>query len=421
MKFVLLMLLLPGLASPAITQEATTAPAAPPTASAPDPAPTSGPASDPPHPAPTPAVLDPLPAAPSANDGPLDPVFRNLTMLQEDVTAENLSAEDVDIRVHVNVTNAEFAIVGIVFGGGKVQTDVTLAAHLEFRALSLKRLDDAIRSSGATQNQSVSQGYNSSRTVITAEEFRLLAGGAALQAFQEDEEAAAVARLSSSLPGLTVLSSQFEWSNLKPTNPAPPEDPQGEVGQRVTSRRVHELREPPIVLDVRMELRYLDRVALRDIIEKQMREAGTDSNDTLKVLRDRVKQNQTVPPLERSAFMIAGIDQLLVFNVPPGWRMNLTFTVPKGYTIESATDELVLTRDHRTATYFADGSASVDPLDAAGVVTLSTRPAVISVILGAVLLVGILLRMPVEILARRLGRRAEKARKAERAHGDAEG
>lgn len=309
----------------------------------------------------------------------------------ENETGENLTAENVDLAVRIEVTNAEFDLLGILFGGGKVQSDFRVVGHFEFRAISLSRIEPLLVAAFPGQNVSLATlGFNTSRSVVTAEEFRLLAGAALLAAFEEAEAAAAENLIEESMPGVVVLATRVEWSNIAPAQA---------LRDEPTEPRV-DLTEPPLTLDVRMELRFLDRVAIGDLIgkvaEKKAKEAETGVKDPKTLLKERIKENQTVPPLERSAFLIAGIDQLLATQVSPGWRLNLTFVVPRGFTIEGATDELVVTKDKRGATYFADGSQAFTPLEAGSVITLSSRALVVLACLVATLLVGLLLRVLVE-------------------------
>jgi hypothetical protein len=296
------------------------------------------------------------------------------------------------------VTNAEFQVGAILAGGGKVQTDFSVKARLEFRAVSVARLDEAMRRSSGDRNVSLrgTLGLDTNRSVLTAEEIRMMGGGAVLSAFQDHQQAATRRLLESVLPGLDVLTVDFEWSNTAPA-------------QRPLSAEVPKLTEPPLVLDVDIAMRYVDRVALVDIVneylkaqEQEEREGKTPREQ----LQERIKENQTLPLMERSAFIILAIDQLLAFTVEPGWRLRLTLTVPKGFTIEGATDELVLSKDRRSVTYFADGGGATVAMESAGVASLSSRPTVVVWLLALTAAAGLLLRAIVETTARHLRRRA---------------
>lgn len=309
----------------------------------------------------------------------------------ENETGENLTAENIDLALRIEVTNAEFDLFGILFGGGKVQSDFRVLGHFEFRAISLARIEPLLAAAFPGQNVTLaSVGFNSSRAVVTAEEFRLTAGAALLAAFEEAEAAAAETLVEESLPGVVVLATRVDWSNVAPVSQIRDDPSEPEVA----------LTEPPLVLDLRMELRFLDRIAIGDMIgkvrEKKEREEERGAEDPKDALKERIKENQTVPPLERSAFLIAGIDQLLATQVSPGWRLNLTFVVPRGFTIEGATDELVRSADKRSVTYFADGSQAFTAVEAGSVVTLSSRALVVVACLVATLVAGLLLRVLVE-------------------------
>lgn len=318
-----------------------------------------------------------------------NPVVDRARPLLEAETGENLSEEDVDVGLTLRIVNADFDVVGVLFGGGAVEMDVRATLNLSFRAVSVERLDAALEASSGDAGVSLERtfGFNSSRSVVTAEEIRLLGGGAVLAAFQEFEEEAAKDRLERALPGVAVLSVRFAWSNVVP-------------GERARDGDPPDLRDPPIVLDARLELRFVDRTSLADLLDAYRRskaeeEAGGRAARE-KTLKERLEERQKLPPLERSAFVVLGIGQLLDLEVPPGWRLNLTLEVPKGFTIEDATDELVVSRDHRTASYYVDGGGRASALQSAGVVTISNRFLVTLVLCVAALVAGLVLRFAVE-------------------------
>lgn len=345
------------------------------------------------------AQLPPL-DPPSIVGPPANQVVTTVTPILENETGEELTQEDIDITLLVNVTNAEFQIGGILTGGGKVQTDFNVEGHLEFRAVSVARLDAAMRKSTGERNVSVSNalGLDTNRSVLTAEEIRTAGGGALLQAFQSYQQDATRTLMKGILPGLDVLTVDFSWSNTVPADPrVDPEAPE-EAGRP-------SLTEPPLVLDVDISMRYVDRLALLDLLAEYQREKELEAErgkDERELLRDRIKENQTLPPLERSVFHIMAIDQLLAFNVEPGWRLRLTLTVPKGFTIEGATDELIRSPDRRSVTYFADGGQATVAVESAGVASLSSRPTVVTWLLALTAGVGLLLRAVVETGARHL-------------------
>ncbi len=316
----------------------------------------------------------------------------------ENETGEDLTGEDVDLALAVNVVHADFDLLGVVLaGGGKAESDFVVTGHFEFRAIALERVAEMLNETSVNASIEETFGVSKSRVVLLAEEFRLLAGGAVLEAFRSAEERAAVAFVQSSLPGVTVLSSAFEWSNLAPAARA-------RDGERPA------LREPPIVLDARLDVRYLARVSLADLLG-----LATDEDDAAEAeedaLKERLKAAASPPAIEQSAYAIAGIDHLLALDVPPGWRLNLSFTVPKGFTIEEATDDLAVTRDRRTASYYADGTASSGHVAAAAVVTISSRPLVTAFLLAALLVLGVALRAVVEAAALTLAWRGERRRR----------
>jgi len=373
------------------------------------------------------AVSQPLPTPPvgSILDPVLDPVVATVLPQAENATGEDLHGEEVAAAVVLDIRNADDDVVGILFGGGKVGADANAQMHLEFRAVGTPRLDEALRSFSGDANVTLQHtfGIPVNRTALTAEEIRVVGGGALLQAFQASELAAAKAYLQHSLPGLTVLDLSGAWQNTLPLAdersgklPGIPDynDPRAVLG----SPPVPRLREPPLVLDASARLQYVDRISLYGLLQA----AGHRSHGPQDDLQRRIEANQTDAFADRSAFRILGINQLLDFQVPPGWRLNLTLHVPQGFTIEGATDELSVSADHRTVTYQLDGEGRSSALAHAGVVALSNRFLVTVTVLAATLLAGYLIRLPIELsimstsylLHRRAGGRLHRAPLAQR-------
>ncbi len=364
-------------------------------------------------------LLAGLGAVPVAPEGPipdearvlgtvLNPVYQTVVSQLENETGEDLTGEEVDLALHVNITNAEFDLLGIVFGGGKVRADFSATAHFEFRVISLEYLDQALNASNPYSNQSLREafGVNTTRMYLTAEEFRLAAGGVVIEAFKALQVSAAKRLITSTLSGVTVLVADFEWSNLVPVERLREGD--SDTNDTV-QRKSAAFKDPPIILDARFELRYLDRLALTDLLA----DFGSDENEAdtaADTLQDRIKENRTAPILEQSAFAIIGFDQLLDFQAPPGWRLNFTITMPKGYAIEDATDELLVSGDRRSASYIADGRVASQAISNAALVTLSSRTIVVPTVFAAVAIVGILFRITVENAVRLVRAGSRKVR-----------
>jgi hypothetical protein len=306
-----------------------------------------------------------------------------LAPLLENETGQDLQQEEIDLDLLIEIRNADYDLLGIIFGGGKVDVDVKAHLRLEFRAISIQRIDDALQNATGDAKLGLNStfGVDSSRMVLTAEELRLAGGGVVLQAFQGLQERAATRALEDLLPGITVLQADFQWSNVLP-------------GQYVREGDPPDLREPPLVLDAAVTLRYLERFSLLEILEMAQEEEPVE--DPEKELKRRIEENQTLPPEQRSAFMFLGYGQLMSVELPHGWKLNLTLTVPKGFTIEDASSEFVVQSDKRSTTYFLDGSQRLEPFSTAGVVIVTNRFLVTTTVAMIALIAGVVLRVLVE-------------------------
>lgn len=315
----------------------------------------------------------------------------------ESETAQDLHSEDIAVDILLDVRNVDNDVVGILFGGGKVGADATGHMRLEFRAVGMHRLDEALRASTGDANATVQGtfGIPLNRTALTAEEIRLVGAGQLLAAFQESQALAAKRYLQDTVPGLAVLDLTATWSNTIPldrvrSTASPGPDALPDAAAIAPWSTVPPLREPPLVLDATARLHYVDRVGLFDLLDA----AATDSDDG--GMQQRIEDAQADAVADRSAFSMLGLNQLLAFALPPGWRLNLTMTVPAGFTVEGATDELTLHPGHRMVTYRLDGDARSTPSSQAAIVAVSNRFVVTTTLLVAVLLAGFLLRLPTE-------------------------
>ena len=330
----------------------------------------------------------------------LDPAVGQVVGSAENATAQDLHREEIAIDLRLDVRNVDYQIVSLLFGGGKVGADVEAALHIEFRAVSATRLDDALRAGGTNMTLSGTFGVPTSRTALTAEEIRLLGTGALLAAFEGYEADAARRYLESTVPGLAVQSATFAWSNTEPASyvrglrfPDPASFDPNDLRSILRQVPLPDLREPPLVLDAQVRMQYLDRVSALQLLDLALRNR---TGDPAYELKREIQRQQGEPFLERNAFNLAGFSQLLDFGVPPGWRLNVTMAVPRGFTIEGVTSELEAAPDHRSMAYVLDGGARERSAQRAAVVTVSDRFLVTATLLATVTLVGYALRLPIE-------------------------
>lgn len=346
----------------------------------------------------------------------------------ENESAQDLHSEDIRVAVVLDVVSIDYQVVGILFGGGKIAADAVCDLRLEFRGVSAERLDAAIQSGTGDVNASLQSmfGVPSDRLALTAEEVRVLGAGALLAYFQAYEARKAQTFLQETLPGLTILDMALEWSNTLPasyvTGAEPPGVPAFDPTQPLSLAStfgVPPLREPPLVLDAQARLNYLTRISLAEMLKPEGNATAEQEKEAERDLKRRLQEEQGDRFVDRSAFNLLGFGQVLNVSVPPGWRVDVGVNVPKGYTVEGATDELVVAGDSRGAALALDGLARTEAANPVALATLSNRFLVTTVVLGAVLLFGFALRLPLEAgvlalhqkVARRRQRREEAARR----------
>lgn len=318
----------------------------------------------------------------------------------ENETGQDLHNEDIRIRLFLDIVNVDYQVVGIVFGGGKVGADIEASLRLEFRAVSMARLDEALRQATGEHNVSVAStfGIPADRIALTAEEVRAVGAGQLLAAFEAYEAAAARRYLEGALPGLAVLGLELDWSNTAPlaTLRALRPGAANLPDLHLDPFQVVPLREPPIVLDGTANLRYLQRTDLVSLLEFAARER-TPEEERLKELKRSVRENETGPVADRTAFQLMGFGQILDFQVPPGWQVDLEMRVPQGFTVEGASGQLLVQEDQRGLHYQLDGDGRVDTVAETNLVTLSNRYLVTVTGLVAILVVGYAVRLPLEV------------------------
>jgi len=326
---------------------------------------------------------------------PVTETLVDLTIPQtENATGDDLHSEEFHIQADLNVTNIEYQIMGILFGGGKIQADLRGRLSIDFHAVSMERLDDAIRAAAGNDNVSMHDtfGVPSDRMALTAEEIRLIGAGALLAAFQTQQEGLATRYVIDLVPGLRILGLDVQWSNTQPVsdlttiiNDPPGYDP-----------GIPSLRDPPLRLDVIVDLQYLDRLSAYDILRGVVNQNKTD-DPVADELKKELLAEQELPFLQRTAFQVMGIGQLLNLELQPGWTLDVSLRVPKGFTVVGVTDELDRSDDRQTARYYLDGSERSEANSDAAVVTVSNRFLVTTVLLVSVLLLGVVLRASTEI------------------------
>jgi hypothetical protein len=355
-------------------------------------------------------VAPPIGALPALTLPPpvtLDPAGAYGTALgaAELATATNLTREDVRIHLDLDFRSLDFGAIGVVFGGGDFRAQGRLSAHLEFRAINVSRVYAAVPGFDAPERVNATAG----RTVLTAGELRATLSAAAIAAFEAQEQAALTSFVTTTFPDATLLSSRFEWSNVSPReNPTP--QPEVPAGPSAVRSPLPDSREPPVALDTVLDVQYLKRESLVGILaelldQEHLSAAERQKKADRKHLLDEIRGENSGALYERSAFDLLGITQLIVIKMDPGWNLDLTLHLPKGYTYEYASPDVRLDAGHGSASAVTLADASADPVRNPVAVSLSNRFLVAVALLGAVLLCGAVLRFPAMLVAGRVGRR----------------
>lgn len=362
----------------------------------------------------------PVPAVPTLPSDPttlgpftVDPNDPTGTAIRgaEAVGGTNLTQEDVRAYIDVDFRSLDFDAVGVVFGGGDFSAQGRLSAHLEFRAINLSRLQPALpeQARGCNPAHNERNQTNVCRPVLTAGEFRATLTGAALQAFEDTEAAALSKFLATTFPDATILNVRFAWSNVDPQPPSPQAPSVPQTPNDLDPTLLADSREPPIVLDMTLDVQYLKRESLVELVDAALqRDSLTPeerhAKEAKQALLDEIRGTSTGAFYERSAFDILGIDQLLVIQVDPGWTLEVTLHLPKGYTYEYASPDVLVGPERDRATTVTLADAALSPVSNPVAVSLSNRFLVATALTGAVLLVGALLRFPTMLVATRLRR-----------------
>lgn len=326
--------------------------------------------------------------------GKLQDYQRNPVEAYEDVNGEQVDREDVRVALAMDFRTLDFDALGVVFGGGTFDAQARLTGRVEFRVLSVERVAQALKDAGLDPC-GVGRCYNES--FITADVFRDTLAGEALAAVEAAQERRVEQLIVRTFPNVTVVSTDFAWANVNPAinsqgDPSPTDadpEPDNVFYQRVGTQR---LKEPPVVLDVVFDLQYVQSVSLLEVL----RSAGEGEEPEKRGLLATSEGF-----LERNAFQQLGISQEIDIGVPPGWDIAVALRLPQGYTFEDASPEVVLDPSRQLAETYAFAGASdvgvVNPV----AVSLTNRFLVTMLLLGATLVVGLAVRVPVALLATR--------------------
>lgn len=322
---------------------------------------------------------------------PLDPILgqveENRTRVSEVVLGPQLQREDVDVQLDMEFRDVDFDTLNVIFGGGKFTAVARVQARIDMRVLAASRVQDAVEGAvPGSGNLTVLAG--SEARFIPADVFRASLAGEALAAFQDEQEERLADFLTATIPNVTVLATSFQWSNISPQDSL--ERPPGVPNSPPDSGDdLNDPTFPPITLDATIDVQYLERTNLFDILDKALKPQSEREKERKRQVADAAAS------YERSAFGLLGIRQVLDLQAFSGWDLVVRVKLPQGYTFEEASPDVLVDPGRREAEVMTLGKEAGAPVLNPVSLTLSNRFLVSTAMLGAVLLTGAILRFPV--------------------------
>lgn len=335
-----------------------------------------------------------LPPLPPPLDGVVEIAEDNVTSLREGLIGPELSREEIDVKLDMAFREVDFDAVNVIFGGGTFSAQARIEAVIDMRVLAASRVQQAVEGVTPGSTNLSALGFDPRTSFIPADAFRATFAPEIVRAFEEEQEERLAEFLRATIPNATILNPEFDWSNTSAEDSweragQPPRTPSAE---RTGLADYNDPTEPPITLRASVEIRYVETTSLVAILEKALAARAAQANagpsDDDDVADDAAGY-------DRSAFGLLGIRQVLDIKAEEGWDVHVNVRLPDGYTFEEASPDVVVADDlhqAQVATLARDASDAVlNPVS----LTLSNRFLVSTALLGAVLLLGGVLRFPV--------------------------
>lgn len=333
---------------------------------------------------------------------PLDPILKgvqeNKTALKQTLVGPDLDREDVDVTLDMDFRDVDFDTMNVIFGGGKFSANMRITGRIDLRVLAASRVQDAIESAAPGTGNVTGIAFAETR-FIPADAFRASLTAEALAAFENEQEARLAEFITESIPNVTVMATRFAWSNVSPQDSFQDATliPTG-IPPETRANELNDPTFPPITLVATIDMEYLERTNLLQILEKALEPESA---------REKARKEQVADQAadyERSAFSLLGIRQVLDLEAFSGWNIAVKLHLPEGYTFEEASPDVALARNLREAQVVTLGKDATLPVLNPVSLTLSNRFLVSTAMLGAILLCGVILRFPI-LLAVNLWRR----------------
>ncbi len=293
---------------------------------------------------------------------------------------QNITREDVRMMMYVNLTKGDVNLLGLTVGSGRAEIQAAVHGRLEMRVISSDRIRAALEGESA-YNVSAENATFLSQAYIPAEVFRASLAAEAIAAFQQAEEDSLGQYLRRTLPEMDVLSIDFTWSNVSPTQTF---DDQS-------------LTDPPIVLELDLVVQYLRIESVRSLLESYLAGQHDEAKQSKKEYVRDLKQDSGTPLRSRDFFAAAAYTQLLNLSLQPGWSLDVELTLPRGYSFTYFNDE-VESHGKRDAAFHVDALDSDDDVHKVFLASLTHRKMVAFALLVGLWACGLVVAFPLRFL-----------------------
>jgi hypothetical protein len=294
-------------------------------------------------------------------------------------TGQNITREDVRMSFELNVTKGDVNVFGLLIGSGRAEVQADVHLRVEMRVISSDRIrelfEDGSNSSGNAS--ALSDVY------LTSEMFRATATAELVAAFQARQEAALAEYLANAVPELDVLGLTVQWSHTSPFETV----------------RDLSLTEPPITLDIDATVQYLRTESVPSLLSSYL-DKRDKPEDPKKAYAKQLKKENGDPLRTRDFFAAAAYTQLLNLSMEPGWSLNVTLQLPRGYSFTYFNENVDQVTPRRIE-FAVDALESDAEVQEVLLASITHKRFVALLLCGVTLVVGLLLALPGRFLYQR--------------------
>jgi hypothetical protein len=291
-------------------------------------------------------------------------------------TGQNITREDVRLRLDMNLTKGDVGVLGLLLGSGNIEVQANIHAHAELRVISVDRVRSLVEDN-TRLNVTGGNATFLEKVYLPAEVFRASLSAEALAAFQREEENMLANLLQRTVPDLTILGLRLVWSHTSP----------GEVLGDTS------LTEPPITVDLYLVVQYLRVESIPSLFAEYTGSSHAAGNDTKARYLSELKDNHTAPRSARDFLAAAAYDQLLNLTMRPGWSLDVNMSLPRGYEF-TYFNQGVDQRSRHDVHFRLDASRSNADVQDVLVASITQPRAVIAGLFAAMWVVGLIVALP---------------------------